>query len=130
MLGKIICFILQSMFWWYLSSLSEIKTFKIIFSSESTFISYVTQYNKRYILSTLTTLRFLHFLTDDLISFPMIPNSYILKWHFWKYKFYNLLNFLLFSLYFTHCFAHYLRINLADKMSLLLYWVTYTVHRV
>ena len=33
-------------------------------------------------------------------------------------------NFLLFSLYFTHCFAHYLRINLADKMSLLLYWVT------
>ena len=35
-------------------------------------------------------------------------------------------NFLLFSLYFTHCFAHYLRINLADIMSLLLYWVTYT----
>ena len=26
---------------------------------------------------------------------------------------------------FTHCFALYLRINLADKMSLLLYWVTY-----
>ena len=28
-------------------------------------------------------------------------------------------NFLLFSLYFTHCFAHFLRINPADKMSLL-----------
>ena len=34
-------------------------------------------------------------------------------------------NFLLFSLYFTNCFVEYLRINLADKMSLLLYWVTY-----
>ena len=34
-------------------------------------------------------------------------------------------NFFLFSLYFTHCFAHYLRLNLADKMYLLLYWVTY-----
>ena len=33
--------------------------------------------------------------------------------------------FLLFSLYFTHYFVHYLRMNLADKMSLLLYWVTY-----
>ena len=33
------------------------------------------------------------------------------------------LNFLLFSLYFAHCFVHYLRINLADKMYLLLYWV-------
>ena len=35
------------------------------------------------------------------------------------------MNFLLFSFYFTHCFVNYLRINLADKMSLLLYWVTY-----
>ena len=34
------------------------------------------------------------------------------------------MNFLLFSLYFTHCFAHYLKINLADKIYLLLYWVT------
>ena len=32
---------------------------------------------------------------------------------------------LLFSLYFTQYFVHYLRMNLADKMSLLLYWVTY-----
>ena len=35
-------------------------------------------------------------------------------------------HFLLFSLYFTLCFVQYLRINLVDKMSLLLYWVTYT----
>ena len=36
--------------------------------------------------------------------------------------------FLSFSLYFTHYYVHYLRINLADKMYLLLYWVTYEVH--
>ena len=36
------------------------------------------------------------------------------------------MNFWLFSLYFTHCFAHYLTINLADKMYLLLYWVIYS----
>ena len=38
--------------------------------------------------------------------------------------------FLLFSLYITHYFAHYLRINLADKMFLLLYWATYTLTKV
>ena len=42
-----------------------------------------------------------------------------------KFQVLQSVNFLLFSLYFTHCFAHYLRINLAYKMSLLLYWVTY-----
>ena len=35
------------------------------------------------------------------------------------------LYFLLFSLYFALYSVHYLRINLADKMYLLLYWVTY-----
>ena len=35
--------------------------------------------------------------------------------------------FLLFYLYITHYFVHYLRINLADKMYLLLYWVTIIV---
>ena len=32
--------------------------------------------------------------------------------------------FLLSSLYFTHNFVHYLRMYLADNMSILLYWVT------
>ena len=32
--------------------------------------------------------------------------------------------FLFFSLYFAQYFVNYLRINLADKMSLSLYWVT------
>ena len=32
---------------------------------------------------------------------------------------------LLFYLHFAHHFVHYLRINLPDKMSLLLYWVTF-----
>ena len=36
------------------------------------------------------------------------------------------LYFLLFSLYFAIYFGHYLRMNLADKMYLLLYWVTYS----
>ena len=31
----------------------------------------------------------------------------------------------LYSLYFEHYFVHYLRIDLADKMYLLLYWVTF-----
>ena len=49
--------------------------------------------------------------------------------YFWSDTFENTsftkCEFPLFSLYFTHYFAHYLRINLADKMSLLLYWVTF-----
>ena len=56
---------------------------------------------------------------EDSTSFPMIPNSYKLKGSFWNTSLQSV-NFLLFSLYFAHCFAHYLRINLADKMSLLL----------
>ena len=50
----------------------------------------------------------------------------------WKFlsileiQFLQSLYFLLFSLYyFAHYFVHYLRINLADKMYLFLYWVTY-----
>ena len=44
-----------------------------------------------------------------LTSFPMIHNLWTLKWYF-----------ILFYLYFAHYFF-----NLADKMYLLLYWVTY-----
>ena len=74
----------------------------------------------------LRKLRFLYYVTEDLTSFPMIPNSYKLNEGIvLKIQVLQSVNFLLFSLYFTHCFTHYLRINLADKMSLLLYWVTY-----
>ena len=38
------------------------------------------------------------------------------------------LYFILFSLYFANYFGHYLRMNQTNKMSLLLYWVTYTAH--
>ena len=36
--------------------------------------------------------------------------------------------FIFFIFYPLFCFAHYLRINLADIMSLLLYWVTYNIN--
>ena len=45
-------------------------------------------------------LRFMQYLTEDLTSFPMIPNSWKLKWYFWK-KHLQGLYFLLFSLYFA-----------------------------
>ena len=88
-------------------------------------LKYVTQYNKRYILSSfekieifaLSNRRFNKLSNDSkFIKIEVI----LLKIQVWQS-----LNFLLFSLYFTHCFVHYLRINLADKMYLLLYWVTY-----
>ena len=89
-------------------------------------ITYVTQYNKRYILSTFAKIEILYYPTEDLTSFP-VPWYQIHK--NWSDTFENTsftkCEFPLFSLYFTHCFAHYLRISLAGKMSLLLYWVTY-----
>ena len=57
---------------------------------------YVTKYNKRYILSTFT---------EDLTSFPMIPNSLKLL----KVQLLQSVYFLLFSLYFTHFSVHYQR---------------------
>ena len=86
---------------------------------------HVTQYNKRYILSTfekieifaLSNWRFNKLSNDTkfvkieviLLKIQLLQSVYIL----------------LFSIYFTHYFVHYLRMNLADKMSLLLYWATY-----
>ena len=53
---------------------------------------YVTQLNTTKGTSCLhlRKFRFLHYLTEDLTSFPIIPNSLKLKWFFWKYKFYKL----------------------------------------
>ena len=84
----------------------------------------VTQHNKRYILSTfekieifaLSNIRFNKLSNDT----KLIKIEVILL----KIQVLQSTNFLLFSLYFTHCFVHYLRINLVDKMYLLLYWVT------
>ena len=56
----------------------------------------------------LRKLRFLLYLiTGDLTSFPMIPS-------FTKCEF-----------LFIYCLVHYRRMNQADKMYPLLYWVTY-----
>ena len=62
----------------------------------------------------LKKLRFLHYLTEDSTSFPIIPNSQKLKRYFWKYNFYKMC----ISFYFPY--VHYPRINLADKMYPLL----------
>ena len=92
---------------------------------------YVTQYIKRYILSTFETIEILAWsnrrfnkLYNDT---KFVKTEVILL----KVQLLQSVYFLLFSLYFTHCFVHYLRINLADKMSLLMYkysqivpWVT------
>ena len=64
-------------------------------------LPYVTQYNKRYILSTF-----------EKIEIGALSNR----------RFNQLSND---TIFYTLCFVHYLWINLADKMYLLLYWVTY-----
>ena len=82
----------------------------------------VTQYNKRYILSTF----------EKIVIFALSNRRFNKLSNYTKFvkigvillKIQHLQSqyFLLFSIY----FAHYLRINLADKMSLLLYWVTFS----
>ena len=85
----------------------------------------MTQYNKRYILSTfekieicaLSNKRFNKLSGDTkFIKIEVIPL---------KIQVLQSVKFLLFFLYFTHCFVHYLRINQANKMSLSLNRVTY-----
>ena len=69
-------------------------------------------------------MRFLHFLTEDLTK---LSNDHkFVKIEGILSEIQNLQSpyFLLFSLY-LHYFVHYLRINLAGKMYLLLNWVTY-----
>ena len=84
---------------------------------------HVTQYNKRYILSNFEEEKneiFLHYLTEELTSFPMLQNAYKFKWYFWKCTF----PFIFFI--FDTLFCSLSQINLAGKMYLLLYWVTYS----
>ena len=50
-----------------------------------------------------------------------------MKWYFLKIQVLQSLNSFLFSWYFTHCFAHYLIINMADMMSFLFNWVTNSI---
>ena len=70
----------------------------------------------------LSKFRFLHYLTR---GFNKLSNDItFIKFEviLLKIQFIQSVNCLLFSLYFTHCFVHYFRINLSDKMYLLLYW--------
>ena len=85
----------------------------------------VTQYNKRYILSTFEKIEIFVFSNWRFKKLSNNTKFIKIKGIVLKIQVLPSVNFLLFSLYFTHSFAHYLRINLADKMSLLLYLVTY-----
>ena len=87
--------------------------------------SYVTQYNKRDILSTFEKIEIFALSNRRFNKLSNDTKLVKIKVILLKIQVLQGMNFLLFSLYFTHCFAHYLRINLADKISLLLYWVTY-----
>ena len=83
----------------------------------------VTQYKKRYILSTFEKIEM--FALSYRRSNKLSNDTKFIKFEVILLKIQGLqsVDLFLFSLYFTHCFAHYLIINLADKMSLLLYWV-------
>ena len=85
----------------------------------------MTKYNKRYILSTFDkieisalSIRRFNKLSNDtkIVKFEVV----LLKIHLLQSVY-----FLLFYLYFENYFIHFLRMKLADKMCLLLYWVTY-----
>ena len=89
--------------------------------------SFVTQYNKRYILSTFNNKN--EIFTSSNRRFNKLSNDtkfVKIEVILLKVQLLQSVYFLLFSLYFAHYFGHYLRINLADKMYLLLYWVTFS----
>ena len=91
---------------------------------------FVTQYNKRYILSTFEEIENVALSTSNRRFSKLSNDTKFMKIEVTLLKVQLLqscINFLLFSLYFTHHFVHCLRINLADKMYLLLYWVTFIV---
>ena len=75
---------------------------------------YVTHHNKRYNLSTLNKIRFLHYLRFYRLSndTKCVKIELILL----KVQLLQSVYFILFYLYFTHYCVHYLRMNLADKM--------------
>ena len=117
-------------------SLISFKTFKIwkrptlkCWSSKDetwwTKWNWVTQYNKRYILSTFYKIEM--FALSNRIFNKLSNDTKFLKFEVRLLEIQHLpsLYFLLLSLYFTSYCVHYLRINLADKMSLLLYWVAW-----
>ena len=101
--------------------MNSADSFHMVVSMAMRFCINGTQYNKRYILSTFKQNEILE-LSNKLSNYTKFAKIEVILL---KIQVLQSVNFLLFSLYFTHCFAHYLRINLADKMSLLLYWVTY-----
>ena len=73
----------------------------------------------------LSKFRFLHYLTEDLIKLSSDIKFIKIEVILLITQVLQSVNFLLFYMYFTHCFVHYLRINSADKMSLLFCWVTF-----
>ena len=85
---------------------------------------YVTQYNKRYILSTCEKIEILALSNRGFNKLSNDTKFIKIKVILLEIPFTKSI-FLLFSVYFANYFVNYLRMDLADKMYLLLYWVTY-----
>ena len=83
---------------------------------------HVTQYNKRYILSTYENIEIFAISNRRFNKLSNDTKFINIEVILLKIQVLQSVTFLLLSLYFTHCFVHYLRIKLAGKMYLLLYW--------
>ena len=87
----------------------------------------MTQYNKRDMMSTFENIEILALSNRRFYKLSNDTKFIKIEVIFLKIQASQCVNFLLFSLYFAHYFVHYLRMNLADIMSLLLYWVTIVI---
>ena len=83
--------------------------------------SYVTQYNKRYLLSTFEKMEAFALSNRGFNKLSNYTKFVKIEVILLKVQALQSVNFLLFSLYFTHCFVHYLRINLANKIRCTFY---------
>ena len=72
----------------------------------------MTQYNKRYILSTFEKIEIFALSNRSFNKLSNDTKFVKIKVILLKIQVLHGMNFLLFSLYFIHCFAHFLRINL------------------
>ena len=79
---------------------------------------YVTQYNKRDIMSTFENIEILALSNRRFYKLSNDTKFIKIEVIFLKIQASQCVNFLLFSLYFAHYFFHYLRMNQADIMSL------------
>ena len=77
---------------------------------------YVTQHNKRYIFSTFEKIKMFALSNRRFNKLSNDTKLIKIEVTLLKIQVLQSTTFLLFSLYLTHCFVHYLRINLANKI--------------